>query len=568
MPELHPIDRNNDRSSVGEGSDHPGLPDSELTEYVRAGAPTAEPAMQELRRRHLPAVLTYARLCSRNQTAGNQLAAQAFALAWPEVRRGIGPRGAWRHYLLTLVQQAAVTRAAGGLRDRLDGDFADWIDATTQSGADWVSARHTALEQQSVMLGAYYTLPQHQQDVLWYAVVDEEPDTEAATFLGVRPVEVPDLAARTLVAMRAAYLRTYLQCTEDRRCQGFRRLIEAAARPENPRRSEDLEQHVAECAGCHLTLVELTALGATPRAVLADGLLGWGGAAYLAAERVPVPASPVPAPSDGSPSTVTLPAQPPAPEANDANAQEASHADAPWQSRAEAGRQWITRPVPLAATAAAVLTAVLLTFVLAASDGPRPGEAGADMGRAPEPPPAATVTATVSSPARTPSPSVSVTTAPPKEPSSSHTASAPSHGIVDNSFSQVVNAASGLCLDIEDHELEQGNDVVTDQCSGTPTQQWRLDSIGLLHSYAAPDFCLDTRGDVDDGIGIWTCEFVEGEDGENLLWISDRAGLIRPNIAPDHALVPDEDGPGSLLDVSPLSGQPDQRWRAGAAPSG
>lgn len=64
------------------------LSDAALTERVRAGAPTAYPATEELRRRHLPAVLCYARLCARGQSAADQLAAQAFALAWQEVHRG------------------------------------------------------------------------------------------------------------------------------------------------------------------------------------------------------------------------------------------------------------------------------------------------------------------------------------------------------------------------------------------------------------------------------------------------------------------------------------------------
>ncbi|MGP3999775.1 ricin-type beta-trefoil lectin domain protein [Streptomyces sp. 8N706] len=566
MPEFHLTEH----SPAAEQVTYADLPDAELTERVRAGAPTADPAMKELRRRHLPTVLSYARLCSRNQTAGNQLAAQAFALAWPEVRRGFDPLGTWRHHLLMLVQQAAATRAAGSLRDRLDSDFAAWLDAIANAadgapqGPEGSSAWRLRLQERSTMLGAYYSLPQPLQGVLWYAVVEGESDAAVATLLGIEAPTVSDLRVKAQAAMRSAYLRTYLQRNDDRNCQGFRRLIEAAVRPVSPRRSDDLDRHTAECPHCNLALVELLGMKENPRAVLADGLLGWGGAAYVAAGAAPVPPPAEPAASAyGSSFTVELPVTAPAPE----------RANVP----ATPGRwQWMTRPVPLAVTAGGVVTALLIAVLVTGFGDPDPAGAGV----APQRPPAATVTETTAVPApsasrtaatapsasRTaataPSASRTAATAPSEEGTGTAASGSPAPG---DSFSEVVNVSSGLCLDVEDGDVEKRNDVVTAPCDGAPTQQWRLDPRGLLRNFADEEFCLDSRGDTDKGVGIWPCSSADGDNGENLTFVIDRTGVIRPVIALDHALTPDEDLPVGELEWRPVSDEPDQRWNAGSA---
>jgi hypothetical protein len=84
----------------------------------------------------------------------------------------------------------------------------------------------------------------------------------------------------------------------------------------------------------------------------------------------------------------------------------------------------------------------------------------------------------------------------------------------------------------------------------------------VLQSYAYPGYCLDSRGSVYRGIGIWECDAVEGPNGRNLKFAVDSRGVIRPGIAPDHAVTPSGDDWLSLL---PVTGRVDQRWRAGAS---
>lgn len=125
-----------------------------------------------------------------------------------------------------------------------------------------------------------------------------------------------------------------------------------------------------------------------------------------------------------------------------------------------------------------------------------------------------------------------------------------------------MNAGSGLCLDIRDGVMDLGTDVITARCTSSRTQMWRVDSgRGVLQSYADPDFCLDSRGSTDRGVGIWECSSVYGSNGQNLRFTVDSRGEIRPGIAPDHVVTPYGDG----LVLAYDQGRDDQRWRAGSA---
>ncbi len=73
------------------GGTHAHASDAHLTELLRADTSTLYPALQELRARHQPSVLSYARLCTTSEPAARQLAAQAFTLAARETARGVDP---------------------------------------------------------------------------------------------------------------------------------------------------------------------------------------------------------------------------------------------------------------------------------------------------------------------------------------------------------------------------------------------------------------------------------------------------------------------------------------------
>ncbi|WP_055638688.1 RICIN domain-containing protein [Streptomyces griseoruber] len=125
-----------------------------------------------------------------------------------------------------------------------------------------------------------------------------------------------------------------------------------------------------------------------------------------------------------------------------------------------------------------------------------------------------------------------------------------------------MNVATGRCLEVAG-DFDNGTDVVTVPCTSSPSQRWRVDAgRGVVQSAADPDFCLDSRGSVDKGVGVWECDSVEGDHGDNLRFTVDADGTVRPQIAILTGMTADTGGGVSL---EPLDAGGDQRWRAGAA---
>ncbi|MCX4825956.1 RICIN domain-containing protein [Streptomyces sp. NBC_01142] len=553
MPKFHP-----DVWGTADGdATFAGLSDAKLMERIRSGAPAAYPAAQELKRRHLPTVLTYARLCARTWAAGNQLAAQAIQLAAQEACRGIEPRGTWRHHLLMLVQRVALTWASGKRRHVLEPDFATWLDEAADSIDPNASHPQHAGASSSAMLTGFYWLAEATQCVLWHAVVDDEPDATVATFLQVEPAVVPELRTRAQDAMRQAYIQAHVESSGDRRCLGFRRIIEAAAQPGDGRYSQDLAEHLDECPSCPELVAELKRMTDDPRTALAQGLLRWGGAAYAARTQV-----------RGLLGEVLL-----RPPSGSSTPVPATAVGGTGSRRRENGPS-----LPLVLVAVAVAAAALTIAVV----GMQPGSIGAGSGAAPdrseEPPvqdvptiPAIPVpnmsTSPTPTPSKSPAPSASATTKVPSKVAPKPKPPAPSKVpvlrpvpiVAGGGYTRIVNDDSGLCLAVEGGVLENYTDVVSAGCTGAPTQLWSLDSSGLLRSSADSDYCVDSRGDVDRGVGIWRCSDVQSRDG--LLFIVDGSGTIRPRIAPGFALEPLL--PDSLeLEFDEINGESEQHWTA------
>ncbi|MGQ4384999.1 ricin-type beta-trefoil lectin domain protein [Streptomyces sp. SAS_270] len=525
-------DGDDDDAEAG-GGPLTSVPDARLTDLLRAETAQAYPALRELRARHRPAVLAYARLCTVSEDAARQLTAQAFALAARDTARGIDPPGPWRHQLLLLSGRVAATWTADERGGRLEAGLLSLLHRCGSAGLP-----------PAPMLEAFQSLPPRVQALIWYGVVEEVPDDVVAPLLGVTPQDVAYGKQPAFQALRQTCLKSRLARSGNPRCQDFRRLIEEAVHPENPRYSPDLHAHMTHCEHCAAAHEELTALRDTPRTALAEGLLPWGGAAYV---------------PGGFAETRTAQVR----------------AAGRTRRAARSGWAWLpTRRLVLVSVALGVALAPLVLF-LVSSDGSQPQRTAGTV-RTPQAPPAVTVTATVSvtpSPSRaSKSPKPTHRSKPSKKPSATPTKARPepkpkpsptrtaAHP-PDGTYAQVVNADSGLCLDIRDGDMELGTDVITARCSSSRTQMWRVDSgRGVLQSYADPDFCLDSRGSTDRGVGIWECRSVYGGNGMNLRFTVDGDGVIRPAIAPDHAVTPY--GYGLMLTWD--QGRDDQRWRAGS----
>ncbi|GGT25861.1 RICIN domain-containing protein [Streptomyces chromofuscus] len=588
---------------------HSGTSDARLTELLRADTAVAYPALQELRARHRASVLAYARLCTTGDAAARQLAAQAFTLAARQTARGTDPAVPWRHQLLLLTGGVAATWAEGDRSAALDAGLLLVLNTSGPGGPV------------PPMLAAYRTLPARTCGLIWYGVVEQESAERTAVLLGVTPEDVTYGIEPALGALGRSLLRARLAASDDPDCQDFQRLIEESVRPDSPRHSPDLAAHRARCPHCTTAYEELTALRDAPRTALAEGLMPWAGAAYAA--RITGGAT-AEGRTEGEPSGATGAGGRTAWERSGRTGSEgrggrgwsgATGAGGPgarsrsgeqgagglggrgwsvgtgtggpggrgWSGATAAGgrdgreRAWSpSRRGALASAGLGVALTPLLFFLLSPDDSPA-GNAS-DLITA-VPPPAVTVTATVPVPSATPSPTPSRNSKSPSptgSPTPSRTTRPPTPSPTPppppathppgSAYAQVVNVASGLCLDIRDGVLDKGVDVVTAPCSSAATQRWRVDAgRGVLQSAADPDYCLDSRGSTDRGVGIWTCSSVEGRNAQNLKFVVDDSGLIRPAIAVETAVTPDGGDGLVFRSLDDSDGDPDQRWRAGAA---
>ncbi|WP_118082603.1 RICIN domain-containing protein [Streptomyces sp. CC0208] len=496
-----------------------GASDARLTELLRTDTATAYAALLELRARHQPSVLAYARLCTAGESAARQLAAQTFTLAARETARGVDPGVPWRHRLLLLTARSTAAWAGDDRAAGLDPSVLLLLNTAGPGGPV------------PPMLAAFESLPARTQGLVWYRLVEAEPEHRTAEHLGLTREDVVYGTEGALQSLARACLRLRLAASDDPHCADFSRLIEESVRPDSPRASADLYAHMARCPHCTAAHEELCALRDTPRAALAEGLLPWGGTAYVGRGA----AEPEARPRAGS--------------------------------RAPSGTWPRPRRLVLASAALGVALAPLLLFLVSqGGDSPTGASASASAsgsaGVVLPGPPQVTVTTTVS-----PSPSSTPTTRPPSPSPTKSSApprrtSPPPFRAPGGSYAQVVNVSTGRCLDVSG-DVTEGTDVVTAPCTAANSQRWRVDSArGVLQSYADPDFCLDSRGDVDKGLGIWSCDSVEGDHGDNLRFTVDPDGVIRPAIAIATGVTP---GGGDGVSLQPLTGGAEQRWRAGAS---
>lgn len=494
---------------------HTGASDARLTDLLRADTVTAYQALLELRARHQPSVLAYARRCTAGEATARQLAAQVFTLAARETARGIDPGVPWRHRLLLLAARVAGEWAADERAAGLDAGLLLVLNTAAPGGPV------------PPLLGAFQSLPARTQGLVWYGVVEDQPVPRTAAFLGVRDEDVVHGTEQALRTLARTCLRFRLAASDDPGCADFSRLVEEAVRPDGPRPSADLHAHMLHCPHCATAYEEQCALRDAPRPALAEGLLPWGGAGYAGRTPEPTPVPPT-APSVG------------------------------WSR---------PRRLVLASAALGVALVPLLLFLLAqgGSSSGEPESAGAAVTTPAGPPPVTvTATATVSpTAAGSVSPSPTRTPASPT-PTKSARPTPPPFRPPGGTYAQVVNVATGRCLDVSG-ALAEGTDVDTAPCdTDRRTQLWRTDTArGVLQSAADPDFCLDSRGDVDKGLGIWSCDSVDGSHGDNLRFTVDTDGVIRPAIAIATAVTPANDGDGVSLER--LTGGTEQRWRAGSS---
>jgi hypothetical protein len=128
---------------------------------------------------------------------------------------------------------------------------------------------------------------------------------------------------------------------------------------------------------------------------------------------------------------------------------------------------------------------------------------------------------------------------------------------------QLVNRASGLCLDIQGARMQPGTAVQQWNCSGGAWQRWTYDpDTGLIRSQQDPRFCLDNGGSFENDSGkgmlIWTCV---GNAHQRFTLDADR-GVVSLRSDPSRVLDGFGTSPGSAAITWTDWGGANQRWNA------
>ncbi|MFI2432880.1 cellulose binding domain-containing protein [Streptomyces sp. NPDC018693] len=235
------------------------------------------------------AVLSYADLCTSGSTAAHQLAREAFALGIREARaaedgtrRSAGrrtPRLPRIPMLLTAVRTTAAAWEAAGQGHKLDPDLRLWLN----SGK---AARYTGPPlTRPIALRGLRDMQEPDAALLWLAEVEALPLRGVARRLGLDPAAAAEELNQVRGLFRDRCHRNHLDTPMGAECRSYIRLLDAVTRSPAADTPEDLSRHLATCQECAEAAACLRLHGGGLPAALAQGVIGWGGLAYLERRR-------------------------------------------------------------------------------------------------------------------------------------------------------------------------------------------------------------------------------------------------------------------------------------------
>ncbi|MGG5170865.1 sigma-70 family RNA polymerase sigma factor [Pseudarthrobacter sp. J1738] len=220
-------------------------------------------AYGELFARHHGSAVALARRYARNPSDAQDLAAEAFAKVLTALKAGAGPKEFFRAYLFTTIAHLAARH-----NER---------DAQVQPGEDMTvykqpgTGRDTALEsfEARTIGGAYQSLPERWQAVLWYTEIDAMKPAAVAPLLGLSANAVSALALRAREGLRQAYLQEHINVSDDENCQPYAENLGAYARGAlSGAKQSKVREHLDECNKCTVMYAHLTDVGAGMRTVV------------------------------------------------------------------------------------------------------------------------------------------------------------------------------------------------------------------------------------------------------------------------------------------------------------
>jgi RNA polymerase sigma factor (sigma-70 family) len=240
----------------------------------RAGDATA---YDTLYRRHAAAARKLARQLVRGQAEADDVVAETFAKILDLLRRGGGPEGAFRPYLLTAVRRAAYDRHRAERRQLVT----DQLEAF-DPGVPFADPAVADLER-TMIARAFASLPERWQAVLWHTEIEGARPAEVATLLGLTANGVAALAYRAREGLRQAYLQMHLSGAARVECRPVAAKLGAHVRGGLAKRDAAMvARHLDQCADCRRIFAELGDVNVALKAIVAPVILGPAAAAYMA----------------------------------------------------------------------------------------------------------------------------------------------------------------------------------------------------------------------------------------------------------------------------------------------
>lgn len=238
-------------------------------DLIRLVEQNDEAAVEELYRRHMPAALLFARRVVGNEFDADDICSEAFLKVIGAIRRGKGPQGPFRPYLLTAVKTSAADHWSGASREELVEDPAETPDH--EHGYDRI------LQEKDLQLAAaaFTSLPSRWQTVLWHVDVEGEPPRRVGPLLGLEPNAVSAVAARARKGLRQAYLEAYVGSSLEESCKPYLPLLaKSVADGLSPAEDLRLRKHLDKCLPCSAAVAALTDVRSTMRRAVGPWLLG------------------------------------------------------------------------------------------------------------------------------------------------------------------------------------------------------------------------------------------------------------------------------------------------------
>ena len=249
----------------------PLIGDAELIERVRSGSTGAYATLYE---RHAVA----ARGLARQLLRGDAEVEEAFTRVLSIIRRGGGPEGSFRPYLLTAVRNAAHDRGRVDKRHLVIDDM-----ESVAPGQPFVDPALEGLERK-LIARAFLSLPERWQSVLWHVEIEGSKPSEVAPLLGMKANGVAALAYRAREGLRQAYLQMHLAGgAAPPECRPTIGLLGAYVRAALSKRDTGkVDAHLNECADCRDVYAELMDVNVGLRGVVLPLFVGAGATGYLA----------------------------------------------------------------------------------------------------------------------------------------------------------------------------------------------------------------------------------------------------------------------------------------------